>query len=140
MNTPTIIAATPAANLHAALRGLTAEQKVVAMATALIEAGVTLHRDTDPGDGSPAICATLPDGSTCTVLTVDRPVPFITDAEIRRLDLIVAASLRPQYSGWNIIDISDSAYCDLETVGYIDIPARFTNTGRTIVIARKNLS
>jgi hypothetical protein len=139
---PTIIDAprTPATEIQNALRGLTAEQKVVAMATALTEAGVTLHRDTDPGDGSPAIGATLPDGSTCTVLTIERPVPFITDAEIRRLDLIVAASLKPEYSGWNIIDISGHAYCDLETVGHIEIPARYTATNRPVVIDRKNLS
>jgi hypothetical protein len=131
----------PSVNAFAeALRGLSTEQKIVAMANALIEAGVTLHRDTDPGDGSPAIGATMPDGSTCTVLTIERPVPFITDAEIRRLDMIVAASLKRAYSGWNIIDISNSAYCDLETVGHIEIPARYTVTNRPVVIDRKNLS
>ena len=136
----TLTPRTPATEIQNALRGLSTEQKIVAMANALTEAGVTLHRDTDPGDGSPAIGATLPDGSTCTVLTIERTVPFITDAEIRRLDLIVAASLKPQYSGWNIIDISNSAYCDLETVGHIEIPARYTVTNRPVVIDRKNLS
>jgi hypothetical protein len=135
----------PALDLLDALRGLSTEQKIVAMANALIEAGITLHRDTDPGDGLPAIGATLPDGSTCTVLTIETHEPepsrlWITDDEIRRLDLIVAASLKPKYSGWNIIDINGSAYCDLETVGHIEIPSMYTVTNRPVVIERKNLS
>lgn len=64
-----------------AIAGLSAEAKIIALTNALIESGVTLHRGDDPGHGYPTVFATLPDGSTATVLSL--PFPIVNDkAEI----------------------------------------------------------
>jgi len=147
------VAASPITKIQRALRGLTAEQKIVALVNALVEAGITLGRDDgcadpdDMGKRDAEVFVDIPEKpanwGTATVLTfpaVEHPVPFITYSEIMLLDMIVAASLKPEYSGWNIIDISNRAYCDLETDGHIEIPARYTVTNHPVVIYRKNLS
>jgi hypothetical protein len=144
----------PVLDLLDALRGLATEQKIVAMANALIEAGIVLCRDNgcateDLGERPAEIYAIIPQNppnwGSATVLTIESHDPepsrlWITDDEIRRLDLIVAASLKPKYSGWNIIDINGAAYCELETVGHIEIPSMYTVTNTPVVIERKNLS
>ncbi len=67
---PTAQPLTPTQQIERALRGLRSEEKIVALVTALVESGVTLGRAADPGDGSPCVFATLPDGSTCAVISL----------------------------------------------------------------------
>ena len=65
---PAMYRTTPHNEIADAIAGLSAEAKIIALTNALVESGVTLHRDADPGDGLPCVFATLPDGSTATVM------------------------------------------------------------------------
>lgn len=69
--------AAPTDDIADAIAGLSAEAKIIALTNALVESGVTLHRGDDPGDGYPIVFATLPDGSTATVLNL--PLPLRND-------------------------------------------------------------
>lgn len=69
--------AAPTDDIADAIAGLSAEAKIIALTNALVESGVTLHRGDDPGDGYPVVFATLPDGSTATVLNL--PLPLRND-------------------------------------------------------------
>lgn len=124
-----------------ALVGLSAEQKIVALVNTLTEAGITIVRDIDP-DGGQRIAAVIPETTanwgSATVLTLEGNA-WLSDGEIVALDKAVAEHLHPRYAGWNIIDISATAYHELETRGYIEISGHFTATGQPVVIDRKNL-